>query len=116
MTGLVQSDCAAAKMGRNIGLLWTAIVEDENRRGLDPALLDEAMVAIESVPAESLQGVLAKLALARCTVGDACFSVDMSEDAQHAREQRLYSLIDDAVRCVETHAGVTVLSMGMDQY
>jgi hypothetical protein len=116
MAGLVQPDRAAAKMGRNIGLLWTAIVEDENRRGLDPALLEEATVAIEGIPAESLQGVLAKLALARCTAGDACFSVDMSEDAQRKREQRLYSLIDDAMRCVETHANVTVLSMGMDQY
>jgi len=38
MTGLVRTDCVAAKMGRNIGLLWTAIVEDENRRGRDPAL------------------------------------------------------------------------------
>ena len=109
-----QQECEAAKMGRSIGILWDKILDshDSEFDSLSRIFTGcKTVLAVE--PANSLAGVLAKLAVARETINETFDGQDKTAATQKARHTLLHLLIDDAMLYIQKQAGVTVEELGL---
>lgn len=110
-----QQECEAAKIGRSIGILWDKISDshDSEFDSLNRIFTGCKMVlAVE--PANSLAGVLAKLAVARDTINETFDGRDKAAATQKARHELLHLLIDDAMLYIQKQAGVTAEHLGLN--
>ena len=110
-----QPECEAAKIGRGMGILWGKTI-DSHESEFDSlrTIFTGCKMTLAVEPAQSLAGVLAKLAVARDTINDAFDGPDQSATTKKAQHGLLHLLLDDAMRCIEKKAGVTTSDMGLD--